>query len=93
MFVKRENVGFSKEMLSKFCKNPSFYFGYRLSYNHPHEVIKIGKEPSEIGPQIYRRDQEQTVALRLPNMGLRVSSGSSRVMLRFGYYYSVLAIS
>ena len=26
-----------------------------------------------------KRDQEQIVALRLPNMGLKVSSGSSRV--------------
>ena len=43
MVVKRENVGFSKEMLSKFCKNPCSCFGYRLSYNHPNEVIKIGK--------------------------------------------------
>ena len=42
---------------------------------------------------MYRRDKEQIVALRLPNMGLKVSSGSSRVMLCFGYYYSVLAIS
>ena len=28
---------------------------------------------------MYRRDQEQIVALRLPNMSLKVSSGSSRV--------------
>ena len=28
---------------------------------------------------MYRRDQEQIVVLRLPNMGLKVSSGSSRV--------------
>ena len=28
---------------------------------------------------MYRRDYEQIVALRLPNMGLKVSSGSSRV--------------
>ena len=35
VFVKRENVKFSKEMLSKFCKTPLFCFGYRLSYNHP----------------------------------------------------------
>ena len=45
VFVKRENVGFSKEMLSKFCQNPWSCFGYRLSYNHPNEVILIGKEP------------------------------------------------
>ena len=45
VFVKRENVEFSKEMLSKFCKNPVSYFGYRLSYNHPNEVISIVKEP------------------------------------------------
>ena len=45
VFVKRENVEFSKEMLSKFCKKPWSCFGYRLSYNHPNEVIPIGKEP------------------------------------------------
>ena len=28
---------------------------------------------------MYRRDQEKIVALRLPKMGLKVSSGSSRV--------------
>ena len=28
---------------------------------------------------MYRRDKEQIVALRLPNMGLKVSSGSSQV--------------
>ena len=28
---------------------------------------------------MYRRDQEKIVALRLSNMGLKVSSGSSRV--------------
>ena len=28
---------------------------------------------------MYRRDQEQIVALKLQNMGLKVSSGSSRV--------------
>ena len=42
---------------------------------------------------MYRRDQGQIVALRLPNKGLKVSSGSSWVMLCFGYCYSVLAIS
>ena len=42
-------------------------------------MIIIGKEPYEIGLQIYRRDQEPIVALSLPNMGLNVSSGSSRV--------------
>ena len=42
---------------------------------------------------MYGRDQEQIVALRLPNTGLKVSSGSSLVMLCFGYCYSVLAIS
>ena len=45
MFVKRENVGFSKEILSKFYQDPCSCFGYRLSYNHPNEVIPIGKEP------------------------------------------------
>ena len=33
---------------------------------------------------MYRRDQEQIIALRLPNMGLKVSSGSSRVCHVFG---------
>ena len=28
---------------------------------------------------MYRKDLEQIVVLRLPNMGLKVSSGSSRV--------------
>ena len=42
---------------------------------------------------MYRRDQEQIVALRLSNTSLKVSSGSSQVMLCFGYCYSVLAIS
>ena len=34
-----------REMLSKFCQDPYSCFGYRLSYNHPNEVILIGKEP------------------------------------------------
>ena len=42
---KKRNVWFSKEMLSKFCQNPCSCCGYRLSYNHPNEVIPIGKEP------------------------------------------------
>ena len=42
---KKENVGFSKEMLSKIFQNPCFCFGYKLSYNHPNEVILIGKKP------------------------------------------------
>ena len=42
---KKENVGFSKELLSKVCQNPCSCFGYRLSYNHPNEVILIVKEP------------------------------------------------
>ena len=66
-------------MLSKFCQNPCSCFGYRLSYNHSNEVILIGKEPYEIGLQMYRRDQEKIVAIRIQNMGLKVSSGSSRV--------------
>ena len=88
-----ENVGFSKETLSKFCQDPCSCFGYKLSYNHPNEVILIFKEPKEIFLQIYRRDQEQIVALRLPNTGLNVSLGSLWVMLCFGYCYSILAIS
>ena len=31
---KKENVGFSKEMLSKICQNPCSCFGLRLSYNN-----------------------------------------------------------
>ena len=42
---------------------------------------------------MYRGDQEKIVALRLPKIGLKVSSGNSLVMLYFGYCYSVLAIS
>ena len=42
---------------------------------------------------MYRRDQEQIVSLRLLKKGLKVSLGSSQVMLCFGYCYSVLAIS
>ena len=42
---------------------------------------------------MYRRDQKPIVVLRLSNMGLKVSLGSSIVMLCFGYCYSVLAIS
>ena len=33
---------------------------------------------------MYRRYQEKNVALRLPNMGLKVSSGSSRVCFVLG---------
>ena len=33
---------------------------------------------------MYKRDKEQIVALRLPNMGLKVSLGSSRVCLVLG---------
>ena len=47
---------FSKEMLSKFCQDPCSCFCYKLSYNHTNEVIQIGKEPYEIGIQMYRRD-------------------------------------
>ena len=42
---KKENVGFLKETLSKICQNPCSCFEYRLSYNHPNEVILIVKEP------------------------------------------------
>ena len=45
VFLKRENVRFSNEMLSKFCQDPYSCFVYRLSYNHLNEVIPIGKEP------------------------------------------------
>ena len=45
VFVKKGNVWFSKEMLSKIYQNPCSCFGYRLSYNQPNEVILIGKEP------------------------------------------------
>ena len=40
---KKRTIWFSKEMLSKFCYNLCSCFGYRLSYNHPNEVIPIGK--------------------------------------------------
>ena len=33
---------------------------------------------------MYRRDQETIVVIRLPNMGLNVSSGSSRVCFVLG---------
>ena len=42
-------------------------------------MIPIDKEPKEIELQMYRRDQEQIIALKLPNMDLKVSSGSSCV--------------
>ena len=29
----------------KFCQDPRSCFGYKLSYNHPNEVIPIFKEP------------------------------------------------
>ena len=89
VFVKRENFGFSKEMLSKFCQDPCSCFDYRLSYNHPNEVIPIGNH----NRYFYKWDQKKIVALRLPNTGLKVSSGSSRVMLCFGHCYRVLVIS
>ena len=38
---KKENVRFSKEMLSKICQNPCSFFDYKLSYNHQKEVILI----------------------------------------------------
>ena len=93
VFVKKENVGVLKEMLSKFCQDPCSCFIYRLSYNHPNEVILIVKEPYEIFLQMYRRDQEQIVSLRLPNTGIKVSLSGSWFMLCFWYCYSVLAIS
>ena len=43
---KKENVRFLKDRNSvKICKNPCVCFGYKLSYNHPNELIIIGKEP------------------------------------------------
>ena len=68
----------------KCYQNPCSCFGYRLSYNHSNEVILIHKEPYEIGLQMYRRDWEKIIALRLLNMNLKVSSGSSRVCSVFG---------
>ena len=44
MFVKGKCWVF-KGILSNFCQNPCSCFGYRLSYNHPNEVILIDKEP------------------------------------------------
>ena len=35
---------------------------------------------------MYRRDQEQIVELRIPNMGLKVSSGSLRVCPVLGVF-------
>ena len=40
---KKGNVGFSKDLLSKIYQNPCSCFGYMLSYNHPNELIPIGK--------------------------------------------------
>ena len=42
---------------------------------------------------MYIRDREKIVTLRLSNMGLNVSSGSSWGMLCFGCSCGVLAIS
>ena len=42
---------------------------------------------------MYRRDQEQIVDLRLPNMGLKVSFGQLMGMLCFGCGCGVLAVS
>ena len=42
---------------------------------------------------MYRRDQEQIVALRLPNMGLKGEFGQLKGMPCFGCCYGVLAIS
>ena len=44
MFVKGKCWVF-KENDVKILSKPLFLFGYRLSYNHPNEVIQIGKEP------------------------------------------------
>ena len=59
--------------------------GYPTSTNIP-LVDELSTDPRD-------RGVTQIVALRLPNMGLNVSSGSSRVILCFGYCYSVLTIS
>ena len=47
MFVKREMLGFQRRCCQNFVKSQDPYscFGYRLSYNHPNEVILIDKEP------------------------------------------------
>ena len=37
---KREMLGFQR----KCCQNPNSCFCYRLSYNHPNEVIRMGIE-------------------------------------------------
>ena len=42
---------------------------------------------------MYRRYQEQIVALRLSNMGLKVSFGYLTGMLCFGGGYGVLAVN
>ena len=55
-FLYKGNVEVLKE-LSNFFQKPSSCFGYRLSYNHPNEVLQIGKEPLDLELQMYRRDQ------------------------------------
>ena len=78
MFVKGKCWVF-KGNAAKNSQNPCSCFGYRLSYNNLNEVMLISKEPYEIGLKIYKRNQEKILALRLPKMGLKVSSGSSWV--------------
>ena len=42
---EKENVGFFKGIAVKNFVKPLFCFGYRLSYNHPNQLIPIVKEP------------------------------------------------
>ena len=44
MFVKGKCWVFKGNVVN-FCQDPYSWFGHRLSYNHPNEVIPIGKEP------------------------------------------------
>ena len=65
----------SKELMLIFFLKTLFFFGYTLSYSDQNGGIPIVKEPYKLELQNYRMDQGQIVALRLPNMGLKVSFG------------------
>ena len=92
-FLYKGNGEVSKELLSNCFQKPCSCFSYRLSYNHPNGVIPIVKEPYELELQIYIWDHKKIVALRFPNMGLKVSFGYLTGMLCFGCSCGVLAIS
>ena len=65
----------SKELMLIFFLKTLFFFCYTLSYSDQNGGIPIVKEPYKLELQNYRMDQGQIVALRLPNMGLKVSFG------------------